>query len=107
MPIIVRDMTYRRMDTSLEFIKLRLNALELTDSPEERNGLLRSIHTMVDDIRSGIRVRQPSHTFKDTRFSRSTVYTFAGDPTSPFKITRVRKERDSDVTWSETLECQE
>ena len=101
MSIIARGMSYRRMDLSLEFMSTRLQALEYAQSPEERDSLINSIHIMLEDLRTGLRggrFKSPRVTrMKNVPFSSSTVYTFTADKTSPFRITRIRKQQRSVV----------
>lgn len=99
MSIIVRGMSYRRMDLSLDFMSTRLQALHHAQSPEERDSLMNSIQIMLEDLRTGLRggrLKSPRVTrMKNVPFSSSTVYTFTADKTSPFRITRIRKQQRS------------
>ena len=107
MPIIMRGMSYRRMDASLEFLSTRIQALHHAQCSEERDSLMRSIEIMLDDLRTGLhmgRFKSPRVArMRNVPFSNSTVHTFTTDTASPFRITRIRRQRSVTEGYGSTV----
>lgn len=90
--MIRRTLSLERMNDSLGFVEDRLRALEHATTQEDRDDMMASLRAMIADLRNGVRHSiAPSTCSKDVPFTRSVVYTFTDDGSSPFRITKIRR----------------